>query len=471
MKKLLTFILCASFATMLCAQSAFTVAPYLYQGGETQHLGEAISQNHKYVAGTDQLSNSPMMWNVETGDIIEFTEADSLWVPADSMWNELDSTWDVYEGYWDVQIKKGSFHAINNAGKAVGSLETRNEMGEAIAHPILADITTNSYTYLYMGANDAGCEAYGITEDGNTILGFYFDGAWTTHACVWTNNGQTRTDLPKPTTEQFGCPIDYVSARWISGDGNIILGYAQDATNGAWVAMLWRKSGNSYVPECIANPYFQPYTYDDNGEIVLPENPKPYFQFHPTALSYDGNYVALKVLERHNPNDWDNIPLNKAARYCVTTGVLEVLNTNQEYDDLEIFGIANNGTCVGRMLGAFNPETWSQPCDGVIWRGGETEMTTIATQFANDIYMSAQVASALSHITSDNAYVTGYAVNEDGEQTIFVVQIGEPNLGIENVENNQMPVVKGIYDLSGRKLDRITRRGIYIVDGKKVVVR
>ena len=42
--------------------------------------------------------------------------------------------------------------------------------------------------------------------------------------------------------------------------------------------------------------------------------------------------------------------------------------------------------------------------------------------------------------------------------------------GIENivVEN---AVVEGIFDMQGRKIDAITAPGLYIVDGKKVLVK
>ena len=45
-----------------------------------------------------------------------------------------------------------------------------------------------------------------------------------------------------------------------------------------------------------------------------------------------------------------------------------------------------------------------------------------------------------------------------------------PFLGVENVEV-AAPVVKGIYDLFGRRLDAATAPGIYIVNGKKVLVK
>ena len=45
-----------------------------------------------------------------------------------------------------------------------------------------------------------------------------------------------------------------------------------------------------------------------------------------------------------------------------------------------------------------------------------------------------------------------------------------PFLGVEKIEV-AAPVVKGIYDLFGRRIDAITAPGLYIVNGKKVLVK
>ena len=42
--------------------------------------------------------------------------------------------------------------------------------------------------------------------------------------------------------------------------------------------------------------------------------------------------------------------------------------------------------------------------------------------------------------------------------------------GVEEVRTEDANV-KGIYDLQGRKIDEITKPGLYIVDGKKVLVK
>ena len=50
-----------------------------------------------------------------------------------------------------------------------------------------------------------------------------------------------------------------------------------------------------------------------------------------------------------------------------------------------------------------------------------------------------------------------------------IVRIENNNTGIEEV-NTESAEVKTIYDLTGRRIEKITTPGIYIIDGKKVVV-
>ena len=60
--------------------------------------------------------------------------------------------------------------------------------------------------------------------------------------------------------------------------------------------------------------------------------------------------------------------------------------------------------------------------------------------------------------------------NEDGTPG---VEEEEGPSGIENVEldNEYETVVKGIYDMQGRKIDEITKPGLYIINGKKTYVK
>lgn len=77
-------------------------------------------------------------------------------------------------------------------------------------------------------------------------------------------------------------------------------------------------------------------------------------------------------------------------------------------------------------------------------------------------------AKALS-LGSDNSSITvGYATDNKGKWRVRLAV--ENRTGIENIKE-VTPVAEGIYDLTGRKIEDITAPGIYIIDGKKVLVK
>jgi predicted urease superfamily metal-dependent hydrolase len=57
--------------------------------------------------------------------------------------------------------------------------------------------------------------------------------------------------------------------------------------------------------------------------------------------------------------------------------------------------------------------------------------------------------------------------NNGGQIIDVILEVVEAT-GIENVEAD---TVKAIYDITGRKIENITKGGIYIVNGKKVLVK
>ena len=66
----------------------------------------------------------------------------------------------------------------------------------------------------------------------------------------------------------------------------------------------------------------------------------------------------------------------------------------------------------------------------------------------------------------------GDFMDNGGQIVDFMIEVvGDESTGIEDVEEDLNPVFEGIYDLNGRKLNEITKTGIYIVNGKKVFIK
>ena len=67
---------------------------------------------------------------------------------------------------------------------------------------------------------------------------------------------------------------------------------------------------------------------------------------------------------------------------------------------------------------------------------------------------------------ANKAYLPASAANGAAS---YSFRFGEGTTGVENVEVEN--TVKTIYDLAGRRVEAITAPGIYIVNGKKTLVK
>lgn len=472
MKKIFTLACLASAAMAMNAQSAFNVAPDYYefseyQGSAVMLLGEGLSVEGNYVSGQDINSLCPFVWNTETDDLSILVVSDVITMPID--WDEEGN-----EIAWEIEemTRSGSFRAINSNGLAVGSLV---HQGTYVSYPVMYDAKTGKHTFLMREDSDAGGEGYGITEDGETIVGFYFDESWYTTPCIWYANGKIRSDLPLVSP---GFPVDYASARWITPDGSRILGYAQDHYSGAWVCTVWNNMGDgtfesdSSMAEALYQP--RPYTEVEGPDgwpvFVYDEitNPKPFTQLEPLCMSNSGEWVVCVVTDYvDEDNDQNPMMAGKNIRYNLTTGEYDAI-TVEDADagaKIEIFGIADDGTAAGRWTGAMDFETWNQPIEGVIWPAGSSSFVTLKELFPEDPYVEGWTSSALSTISADGKTVMGYASDEMGGQTTFTVSLPELN-GIHSViaENDG----KIAYDLQGRRTNG-TQSGLFIINGKKVM--
>lgn len=476
MKKIFTLSCILAAALSANAQEAFNVGPdYLQnedgQGSVLLLLGEKLSTNKLYVSGQEQNAVVPFVWNTETGDVKTLIEVDDVKMPIN--WDE-----DGNETEWTTEqmMRSGSFRSVSPDGVAVGSLTDQQFY---ISYPVMFDATTGKHTYLYREDGDAGGEGYGITDDSKTIVGFYFDASWITTPCLWTNNGQTRTNLPLPTAEETGFPIDYASARWITPDGSRVLGYVQDYYSGAWVSVVWnRQEDGSYTTDCsMAQTLFQTRSYTEiEGEDGWPifvydeiVDPKPFTQLEPLCMSDNGEWVVCVVSDYvDEDNDQNPLMAAKNIRYNLKTGQYDAITVDgaDEGAKIEIFGVANDGTAAGRYTGPVDWETWSQPIEGVVWPAGSANLVQLKNLFPEDAYVEGWTSSALSTISADGKTVMGYASDEMGGQTTFVCELPDLQEGISSVATDAKDNIA--YDLSGRRVEN-AQKGFFIFNGKKVI--
>ena len=183
-------------------------------------------------------------------------------------------------------------------------------------------------------------------------------------------------------------------------------------------------------------------------EVAIPENVKAYYI---TEGSFNGEKVTLTQIENVIPANTAVILEGAEGEYtfnvsetnaaAVSSNLLKgtVINTNI-IGDAYVLGVVEGETGLYKAL-----------------------MSTVALSSA-----SGSVKVFLNN--ANKAYLPASAVPATANNAAsFSFRFGEGTTGIENVEVENE--VKAIYDLTGRRVEAITAPGIYIVGGKKVLVK
>lgn len=452
MKKIFTLVVCA--IAVLSANAQVTFSP---ESGAQAIQAESMNANHTLVVGLNAMSLNPIIWDIANDETQEFSGTAMVDTP---IYNE--ETWEII-GYEPVEMPcSGSFHAVSDNGIAVGEFGAEGN-GKAF----MVNYAEGGEIKYLAGKDGENSSAFGITADGSTIVGFHFqiteDWQFIVGACIWTDNGDTRIELPNPSEEELGFAIDYCEARWISKDGSVIGGFVQDQAHGMWLLQTWhRNAAGEYVPDATAGKYYE-------TEMGMG---KPYMKFNvdSSALSSNGVWMPVVIQDEYDWNDWENPwPEAKSARYNIEEDRLEILDDKTA----EFFGISNNGTAVGRATAG---DMWG-PTGAVIWPADQSE-SVLLTDYYNDFAdLSPELSTSLCYITPNGKHVCGtveyITYDEDPDMGTwhcrsFIAEMPE-ELSIQNVEN-KAPKATTIYDVTGRKLNDVpAKSGLYIVNGKKYI--
>ncbi len=345
---------------------------------------------------------------------------------------------DCDDGTLVIDENEGEMFDVNNEGTIVG-------YGGALAMRF-------DGTYI----NSSGL-AKGITNDGETIVGYTISSDWSMSPFIYKNG--TRSSLPTPTEAELGFEINQgFCALGISDDESIIIGAVIDNYSDQ-VGMLWRlQDDGSYAYDLLCVGLFEPE-----------EGSNAYYVFEPKAISPNGKYIVFDLVDSNGDD------ISYWGRYDTTSG--EWTTSKPDTSDYYATGIADDGTIVG-YYGGTNYRY------GAIWRSKDSDIRHLQDLFPSCeefvTYDDTDDFCCPTAISADGQYIAGmawtafYDVSEDDEAYArriswrFDVTAYKNSDGISTPQLASTTAPSQVYNLAGQRVDAL-QKGVYIVDGKKVI--
>lgn len=391
----------------------------------SQMMLEGLSPNGKYGVGINYATYAPVIWDAEK---------------------------DEYKNY--ALYERSVFHNVNNNGIVAGSLSKETEDN---VFPCMVDANGR---LVQLDTNGRNGDAYAVAADG-TIGGYHFTtsgNVFITTPCIWKDG--VRTDLAIPTVKEVGIPVDGAEIRWMSADANVLLGMVID-TYGEWPAVLWYKNSQGQYE---IDPIFLPYWAEEYT------GGNKYFSFSPGGISQSGEWVALSVLPEFDESKLNAFPVGRVARYSTKTKTLEVCDSYRGMS-VQATGIADDGTIVATA----SPSGVSASFNGreaVIFPAGSKQGQSINDAIGDPTAFGQASGVTGAAISADASKVLGFGATPNRDFFSFLVYLSNGD-GIESIYAEK-PVVKAtdrIYSISGQQVNGVKKGGLYIVNGKKYLVK
>ena len=204
------------------------------------------------------------------------------------------------------------------------------------------------------------------------------------------------------------------------------------------------------------------------------------FRYYKTTQKTVSLYRFVRAVHTLNVTDcgWATLCLNYDAEIPTGVTCYAVSAVDGEYATLaEVEGVipANTGVIVEAEAGSYTFEVATEEGSDV---ANELRGTTVNKYIFEDAYVlgivdgvvglyKAQMAGGVWLNNANKAYLPASVANGAAS---YSFRFGEGTTGISEVKG-ESGNVKGIYDLTGRRVEAITAPGIYVVGGKKVLVK
>lgn len=388
---------------------------------EIQFEAESASSNGKYMAGTNQVGFMPAVWDIDKGEVI------------------------TLQGNY----AESNFHSVSNDGTAVGGVHTvtfpdvapdwwdPDWYGEFVPGEY-AETSLNTYPAVFKNGNltmlplpdgYTSAEAYDISDDAKTICGFAFDDAtYRTNGCVWVEeNGSYKLLTIIEVPANYGVALDPLTeARFMSADGNILLGFVQDNNTGEWPLCVWKRNGSKY--DMLYSACQLGYDTVDEETWVCKGDYKA-VRGDQAAVSANGKYIAA-ILVTDMDENWHTD--SYAALVNLETSEVVLTENLTPYDpesfmdpQFSVTGVADNGTVLlyagGSGIGPLSTrDAGLDDRTAYVWEAGSKELKALST------YPGADRLASFASVTpvwmaSDCSAIAGFALNEMFECQSFML--------------------------------------------------
>ncbi len=349
------------------------------------------------------------------------------------------------------------FRGVTNDGTAFGTISNEDMV---TTYSASFDMTGKSKTI-----ESQMSTIYGVTPDGSIAVGCMLDEImWWPTACIWKDG--VRTELPVPSKAECGIDHDGANAQFISADGKVIVGYLQDWVS-ARPAIVWRQQADgTYAADVISK---------DIWESAYGQG-KKYLRFEPLGLSENGKWLCLSAQKEAG----GSMPTPEfMVRMNLETG--EIIES--ETPDFDFFeptvtniyptSIANDGTCIGSTKDEMGNQS------GVIWKAGDkapkllAEVYPTVSQFEEYDYFQHHPIT----ISADGKKIVGFGcpitVYEDGTDYDFETYLldTEGTDGIATLKTMKPSASSRSYTINGQQVLNKKQPGLYIENGKKILVK
>ena len=355
---------------------------------------------------------------------------------------------------------KNYYNAIDS-NTAIADIEGCIDLiEEAIASYTLNMPVAGKY---YTFKNDAYYITSGTTNDGKIALSqtndaaaiYYYDGS---HLLAYTTGRYIGLNATDWAFEAVGSndisTIEFIAA------ANGALGKYNVKSGGRWLHRT-----DAYVNRCSSNPANHPehnWTIEEVESLPVTISAAGYATFYaPVAVEVAGDVKAYTVTIN---GDWATLNevdggVIPASTGVVLEGAVGTYNFVITNDDSVIEGNALEGSVEAKyitddayVLGYINVAEEGQP---------EKKEVGFYTATKN------QQSNSAWKNNSHKAYLPkGVGMNAAS----YSFRFGEGTTGIDEM-TEQRAESKEIYDITGRRVENVTAPGIYIVNGKKVLVK